>query len=259
MAVSIDIERGVHHRSSKPAPPSVSRPGLPLLRRRKGLVIILCVSFLLLLGLNANRIPGAQSSITWVKDSMGRTDSAHLPTEPLPNDFSLNVASQAAAAEVSGGLARPGSGTDALKKLAEENGIDPAQLDKDVTAPGAKPTSSEWILLFLQALSNPAYQVPSWQTRWKKQLMPTSEKAFIGSLSEVTAGESAQDIALVSVRSSKWGVQNSTLTRSIFALQFKTDRARWNAAHQAQHPLTVFSKSYCPVRRHIVFSISGNL
>lgn len=29
--------------------------------------------------------------------------------------------------------------------------------------------------------------------------------------------------------------------------QFKTSRPRWGLLHQSRHPLTVFSKSYCPV------------
>lgn len=206
MAVSIDIERGIHYRASKANKTSASRPGVPLLRRRKGLFLIICFSLILVFFLNANRIPDAHSSLMWVKDSM-KPSSAQGPLaaapslteQPLASDFDLGVAQVATAgAAPAGSRVAAGSGTDALKKFAKEQGFKATDVDATIL-PGSTPSSSEHILLLLLALSNPAYEVPDDESRWRKQLLPAAEHDFAESLREVSPPIAASsEVQLVS-------------------------------------------------------------
>lgn len=207
--VKIDISRGMEVPGSHAGSASAAAPSLPFLRRRKGLVLMVILSVMLLLVVNRSHLSDASSSIRWVKDSM-RTPSSPTadshqanqpapPAAPLPNDFGVGVAQQDAT-----GLGNSANGaTDAFRKLAEEQGYSPEEIEKLAAASGpavpqGPPTSTERLLLFFHALSNPFYTVPSWEFSWRTQLVPLSEKAFAKSLSQV-GGEAGQaDVALVS-------------------------------------------------------------
>lgn len=225
--VTIDLGRGINHKDTVGVGSgSASPPSLPFLRRRKGLVAILILSITLLLFVNRSHLSGAQSSIRWVKDSMRPADAGSAPpSASLPNDFGVGIAQSAL-----GGGGSDGAGTEAFRKLAAEQGYSDAEIQKlaagtggSVTQ-GSRPTSSEQLLLFFHALSNPHYTVPSWERTWRTQLIPLSEKGFVRSLNAV--GSSADDVEL-----------------------FKTNRGQWNALHRSKSTVTVFSKSYCPYSR----------
>ncbi|CAO1616559.1 unnamed protein product [Sympodiomycopsis kandeliae] len=231
--VTIDLNRGINKEvGGHPIGPSSSPSPFGFLRRKKGLVLILCLSLSLLLFVNRSYLSSAeQSSIRWVKDSMrpptdsNKAQNAPSPS-PLPNDFGANIA-QGALAENH----KVKAGTDAFRKLAEEQGYTSEEIDVLVAGEasgikGSQPTGQEQILLFFEALANPNYAVPSWSYSWKSQLMPSSEKSFAKSIKQVLPQGGNEDAAL-----------------------FKTDRSQWSALHRAQNPLTVFSKSYCPYSR----------
>ncbi|CAO1631578.1 unnamed protein product [Jaminaea pallidilutea] len=214
--VSIDLERG----QTRPGPAGlVSAPSLSLLRRRK--VLLLFIAFVVLVGFtsfNAQQIPGASRSFKWVKDSMRPAQQPQTSPTGLGSSDS----------DLKGNSRTSGSGTDALRKLAAEQGLDPSSIDPPSIPTGSPPSTSEQILLFLQALSNPSYTVPLLEREWRKQLVPESESDFAASLEQVEIEAASPDLDLK---------------------MFKSDRNRWNALHESRHPLTVFSKSYCPYSR----------
>lgn len=186
--VSIDLERG----QTRPGPAGlVSAPPLSLLRRRK--ILLLLIAFVVLVGftsLNAQQIPGASRSFKWVKDSMRPAQQPQTsPTGLSSSNSDLKSNSRTS-----------GSGTDALRKLAAEQGLDPSSIDPPSIPTGSPPSTSEQILLFLQALSNPSYTVPLLEREWRKQLAPESESDFAASLAqvEIEAASPALDLKLVS-------------------------------------------------------------
>lgn len=217
--ITIDLGRGMNKEASGSA--GAAAPRLPFLRRRKGLVLIILASLTLLVFVNRSHLSGAQSSIRWVKDSMrpvAAADDAALhtatPAAPLPNDFGVGIA-QGALAE--NGVA--GSGTDAFRKLAAEQGYNPEEIEKLAAANvgaiegGSKPTSAEHLLLFFQALSNPSYTVSSWERTWKSQLMPGSEKAFAKTLAQVSG---QADVTMVSTQCVWHATSADSLTLTLF-------------------------------------------
>lgn len=184
--VSIDLERG----QTRPGPAGlVSAPSLSLLRRRK--ILLLLIAFVVLVGftsLNAQQIPGASRSFKWVKDSMRPAQQPQTsPTGLSSSNSDLKSNSRTS-----------GSGTDALRKLAAEQGLDPSSIDPPSIPTGSPPSTSEQILLFLQALSNPSYTVPLLEREWRKQLVPESESDFAASLAqvEIEAASPALDLDL---------------------------------------------------------------
>lgn len=218
--LSIDIERGVDVQKPGLTGNSASAtPALSILRRRKGIVLILAVSLTLILFLNASTLSATtSSSFRWMKDSMSPPTSnaavtspspspwsppppqaKPLPEGPLPNAHGLDVA-QAAAIEQAHALAGgslPGSGTDALRKFAAEMGLPADALKSVVIDPNAKPSHAEQVLVFLQALSNPTYSVPSSESEWRKQLLPETADDLRRTLSQVELDGGKADLELV--------------------------------------------------------------
>ncbi|CAO1625634.1 unnamed protein product [Parajaminaea phylloscopi] len=155
-----------------------------------------------------------------VRPNHGNSAGVATPSGPLPNDFGLNAAGVAAGQGSHQPFAE--SATDALKKLAEAQGLKASDLEKTIL-PGTPPSASDHTLLFLEAISNPTYEVPANEAQWRKQLLPVSERDFASSLRKLTPQDGTQE-----------------------ASSFITNRSRWSATQLARHPLTVFSKSYCP-------------
>lgn len=191
--VSIDLERG----QTRPGPAGlVSAPSLSLLRRRK--VLLLFIAFVVLVGFtsfNAQQIPGASRSFKWVKDSMRPAQQSQTSPTGLGSSDS----------DLKGNSRTSGSGTDALRKLAAEQGLDPSSIDPPSIPTGSPPSTSEQILLFLQALSNPSYTVPLLEREWRKQLVPESESDFAASLEQVEIEAASPDLDLKMVSRSTVG------------------------------------------------------
>ncbi|PWN21762.1 glutaredoxin-domain-containing protein [Microstroma glucosiphilum] len=246
--VSIDLERGASkglhgNYNSAPLP-------LPAFRRRKRFLVLLLLVTLGLIALwHREAIPGASSGIRWVKDSMktngapeeeaaSRAGAGEVGGGNVPVVDNAVAAVKSASAPVSAGtsaavaaavhVSKPttGQGTEAFRKLAAEQGYTPAETDRLAALAAPKvltgpPTSEEKMLLLMQALTNYRYSVP--EDGWKSQLMPASPGEFASRLAEVQGAEGIDDVKL-----------------------YKDDRTRWNVMHREQHPLVVFSKSYCP-------------
>lgn len=139
----------------------------------------------------------------------------HIPTpsNPLPNDFGAAVIQAVAEGQAAGQAEVQRPGTDAFRKLAASQGYSPDQIDKLAEAQGsntpsqatqAKPTADEHVLLFLQAVANPSYQVPSSVSSWKKQLMPSTYDGFAKSLAALETTGGAEDVELVSQTALAW-------------------------------------------------------